>query len=159
VRISLPLLALVVSSAQAQARPAALYFQFAGEGLGLSANLDVGLTQSLRLRGGAGWLWTMGTVPFSLSYLVSRKNSTLEVGGGGTLMYFLPDNHQNDGSINDYLERTFLLTGRSPMVVPVAVLGWRYHPPEGALIRLTLTPLMIKGKPHIYGGASLGFTF
>jgi hypothetical protein len=150
VRISLPLLALVVSSAQAQARPAALYFQFAGEGLGLSANLDVGLKQSLRLRGGAGWLWTMGTVPLSLSYLVSRKNSTLEVGG---------DDHQNDGSISDYIERTFLLTGRSPMVVPVAVLGWRYHPPEGALIRLTLTPLMIKGTPHLYGGASLGFTF
>jgi hypothetical protein len=152
-------MALLVSTAQAQARPPALYFQFAGEGLGLSANLDVGLTQSVRLRGGAGWLWTVGTVPVSLSYLVSRKNATLEVGGGATVMKFLSSGPASGNAIDDFIEKTLFFRGQKTMVAAVGILGWRYHPAEGALLRLTLTPLLLQGRARLYGGASFGFTF
>lgn len=157
-RISFLLFALCVSTAEAQRRPPAVYFQFAGEGLGISANLDVGLTQSVRLRAGAGWLGFVGTVPVSLSYLLSRRNSTWEIGGGATLIAFLPAQKSGD-EVKDFLGKTFFGFGRDNMVAAVGVLGWRYQPPEGAILRLTLTPLLLSGRPLLYGGASLGFSF
>lgn len=158
-RISLLLLTLALSSAQAQRSPVGLYFQFAGEGLGLSANLDVGVTQSLRLRGGAGWVWTVGTVPLSASYLISKKNSTIEVGAGATVIFFLHDDHSNDGTVNDFFEKIFFLEGQKNRTIPMGILGWRYHPRSGAILRLTLNPMLFDDRFHLYGGASIGVGF
>jgi hypothetical protein len=158
-RLPLLLLALLTTSAQAQRRPPVLYFQIGGEGLGLSANLDVGVTQSLRLRGGAGYVWVAGTVPFSATYLLTRKNSTFEIGGGATVLIFPADRNKNDNSLTHWLERVIFLEGQGTKVAGVGILGYRYHPAEGALLRLTFTPLVLQGHVHAYGGLSFGFTF
>ncbi|HSB52983.1 MAG TPA: hypothetical protein VLD58_01445 [Gemmatimonadales bacterium] len=158
-RISLLLLALTATTATAQSRPPVLYFQFAGEGLGFSANLDVGVTQSVRLRAGAGWLWTAATVPVSASYLLSRRNSTFEIGAGATLLIPPGRDTASNGFLERMIEESFLLRGQDKMVVPMALFGWRYHPHDGAILRVTLTPLLLRGQAHMYGGASFGFTF
>lgn len=159
-RISFLLLTLAIGSAEAQSRrPPAVYFEFAGEGLGLSANLDVGVTQSLRLRGGVGWLWTMGTIPVTMSYLTSHQNLTFEAGVGSTLVVFLPDNTPDHHPINEFIEDHLFGLGHKPLLIMTGLLGLRYHPPDGAVIRLTVTPLMHAGQAIVVGGASLGFTF
>ncbi len=157
-RISFLLLALTSAPLAAQRSPAGLYFQAGGEGLGLSANLDVGVTQSLRLRAGAGWIWTFTTFPVTTSYLLSHKNSTFEVGGGVTVLHFLEDQTDDEGSINDFFESTFFLIGQKDRVMPMGIVGWRYQPKHGAIIRATLNPLMLGDRVHLYGGLSLGFT-
>jgi hypothetical protein len=160
VRISLSLLLLIASVAEAQGRPGALFAQFGAEGLGVSANLDVGLTQSVRLRGGVGYLpFASITFPVSASYLIGRGNATIELGAGATTVITAPDNGQDDGVINDWFEKHFFGFGRDPMVVPLLIAGWRYHPRHSVLLRLTLTPLLLDGKAHLYGGAGVGLTF
>jgi hypothetical protein len=57
------------------------------------------------------------------------------------------------------LTDVLLLEGVGTQVLPVGILGWRYHPQDGAILRLTATPLLIQGRAFFYGGASLGFTF
>jgi hypothetical protein len=157
-RISLLLLALAAGSAEAQRRPPVAYVELGGEGLGLSANLDVGVTQSVRLRGGAGFAWVVGILPFSASYLVTRRNSTFEVGGGATVLLFLEDTDKNDHSLTHTIEKALFLEGQGTKVLPVGILGWRYHPPDGALIRVTLTPVFYRGRVRGLGGVSFGFT-
>ena len=157
-RISLLLLTLAATPAAALQRPAALYFQAGGEGIGLSANLDVGLTQSLRLRSGAGWFWTAVTVPITASYLVGRRNSTLEIGGGATVIVGPRDRTDNSGLVDLFTDAVFF-EGLGTRVVAVGIVGWRYHPKEGAILRLTATPFYGNGKAIFFGGASLGFTF
>lgn len=158
-RISFLLLALAAAPLEAQHSPVGLYFQAGGEGLGLSANLDVGLTQSLRLRGGAGWIWTVATFPVTASYLVSHKNSTFEVGGGVTVMHFVDEFTDDEGTINDFFENVFFLEGQKDKTIPVGIVGWRYHPRHGAILRLALNPMLVNDRVHLYGGLSLGFTF
>ena len=158
-RLPLLLLALLTTSAQAQQRPPVLYFQLGGEGLGLSANFDVGVTQSLRLRAGAGYMWLAGTVPISASYLLTRKNSTFEIGGGATAVISPADRNKDDNSLTHVLERVIFLEGQGTKVLGVGILGYRYHPAEGALLRLTFTPLVYRGQVHGFGGLSFGFTF
>jgi hypothetical protein len=158
-RISFLLLTLAVTSAEAQRKPLGVYFQVAGEGMGISTNLEVGVTQSMRLRAGLGWIWIAGTTPFTVSYLISRKNSTFEVGGGATVMYFIPDRKGDEGTIYDFFEKRFFGLGQGTKVIPMGILGWRYHPRDGAILRATLNPLLYEGAPHLIGGLSLGFPF
>lgn len=158
-RLPLLLLALLTTSAHAQGRPPVLYFEAGGEGLGLSVNLDVGVTQSVRLRGGAGFIWTVTTVPVSASYLLTHRNSTLELGGGATVLVFLPDRNKGNNSLVRFFERTLFLQGQGTRVAGVGILGYRYHPTDGALLRLTLTPLVYAGHVRMFGGLSFGFTF
>lgn len=158
-RFPLLLLALLTTSAKAQGRPPVVYFEAGGEGLGLSANLDVGLTQSIRLRGGAGFIWTIATVPVSASYLLTQRNSTVEIGGGATVLVFLPDRGKGDHSLTHFFEKTLFLVGEGTEVAGVGILGYRYHPTDGALLRLTLTPLLYRGHVKMFGGLSFGFTF
>ncbi|HWA56940.1 MAG TPA: hypothetical protein VG692_06790 [Gemmatimonadales bacterium] len=157
-RIALLLLMFVTTIAAAQRRPPALYFQAGGEGLGLSANLDVGVTQSLRLRGGAGWFWTAVTVPLTASYLIGSRGSTLEVGGGATILAGPPDRTPNSG-LADILTDAVFFEGVGTKVFAVGILGWRYHPKDGAVIRVTATPFYGNGRAVFFAGASLGFTF
>lgn len=158
-RIPFLLLALATAPLEAQRSPVGLYFQAGGEGLGLSANLDVGLTQSLRLRGGAGWIWTVATFPVTASYLVSKKNSTIEVGAGFTVMHFIDEMTDDEGSVNDFFENLFFFEGREDEVIPLGIVGWRYHPRNGAILRLAVNPMLVNDRVHLYGGLSLGFTF
>lgn len=122
-RISLLFLALAACSAEAQRRPPAAYFQLGGEGLGYSANLDVAVTQSVRLRGGAGFLWVIGTVPVSASYLLTGRNSTFEIGGGATIMVFLEDTNKDDNGLTHAIEKVIFLEGQGTKVLPMGIFG------------------------------------
>lgn len=157
-RAPLLLLAVLTTSAQAQGQPPAVYFQAGGEGLGLSANLDVGVTQSIRLRGGAGFSWVVVTVPVTASYLLSHKNSTIEIGAGATVLIFPEDTNKNDNSLTHFFERAIFLEGQGTKVAGVGILGYRYQAPGGALLRLTFTPLVLRGQVRAWGGLSFGFS-
>jgi len=159
-RISLILLALITTAGHAQGRPGALFVQFGAEGLGVSANLDVGLTQSVRLRGGVGYLpYASITFPVGASYLFNRGNTTLELGAAATVVVTAPDLKGDEGTINDWFEKHFFGFGKPATIVPLAVVGWRYHPRHSVLLRLTLTPLLFEGNARVYGGLGVGLTF
>jgi hypothetical protein len=158
-RIALLLLTLVATSAAAQSRPPSVYLEGGGEGIGLSANLDVPVTQSLRLRGGAGWFWTVVTVPITVSYLVGHGKSTLEIGGGTTLLVG-PGDHTPNSGLEDWFTDALFFEGLGTKALGVGIFGWRYHPSKnGAVIRVTATPLFNDRDAKFFAGISLGFTF
>jgi len=45
------------------------------------------------------------------------------------------------------------------MVMATGILGYRYQPAQGALIRATATPLMFDGHVQFWFGLSLGYSF
>ncbi|MGC4090132.1 MAG: hypothetical protein QM756_20065 [Polyangiaceae bacterium] len=79
---------------------------------------------------------TVWLAPASASVLIGRTAHLLETGVG------------------------VLGLSLDPSILPVGVLGYRYHPPQGGLVlRLAFTPFLVRERVLPWGGALVGYSF
>ena len=132
------------------------FVEFGGSGGFASANLEVAPFRQIRLRGGGGFLWVWPTIPLSGSILMGRGKSKLELGAGGTVIFF----PGTDSSHDDFAQRLgdllFFGKGIGTRVIGAGILGYRYQPDEGAILRFAFTPFVSNGKVAPWGGVSIG---
>ena len=157
-RLLLLLLLLLPATAGAQYRKSAFYLEGGGSAGFGSLNLELGLGRQLRIRGGAGLMYVWPTVPVTASVLLGHGANSIEIGGGATFIFTPPD-IPSDSPTNDFLEHIFFASGEGTMVMATGILGYRYQPAEGAMIRATATPLVFDGHVQFWFGLSLGYSF
>ena len=158
IRLALAVLLLLPASLSAQVRKNAFFFEFGGPAGYGSANLELGLARQLRVRAGAGFMYVWPTFPLTGSLLLGHGPNALEIGAGVTLIK-TPDQIGDQDPTNDFLEKILFAEGQGTMVMTTGVIGWRYQPAHGAMIRVAMTPLYFEGDLAFWGGASLGFSF
>jgi len=140
------------AGAPLQAQRAVGYFvEAAGSGGFGSLNIEFRPTERLRLRGGVGLILAYPTMPFTATVALGRGRRAVEVGAGATLMFFP---HWDDLGV-EFEDRTDLRS----VVVPSAVLAYRYESPTGYFFRVGLTPFFPRGHPFFWGGISFGGAF
>ena len=142
----------------AQVNHGALFVEFGGSAGYGSANLELGVTRQLRIRGGAGVAYIWPAFPVTASYLLGRGSSTFELGAGATFIK-TPDQISKEPGLADFFEKIFFAEGQGTLTLMTGVAGWRYQPVHGALLRAVITPLYYHGDLAIWGGLSLGFSF
>ncbi len=158
-RALLALLFLLPAGLAAQARKSAFFFEFGGAGGYGSANLELGLSQRLRVRGGAGLMWIWPTFPVTASVLVGHGAHLLEVGGGATFIVTPDEGSGEDTPPNDFIEHIFFAEGQGTLTMATGIVGYRWQPAHGAMLRAVVTPLYYDETVQFWGGLSLGFSF
>jgi hypothetical protein len=136
-----------------------VYVEGLGNGLVYSVNYERRFTESLAGRAGFMILGGQseeetddqigaGVFPVMANYLVGAGSHHLELGGG---LVFLAVG----GDFEEY--GTASAAGVAGITT---TFGYRYHPVDGGLLlRIGLTPFYSDGRPQMWGGVSLGYSF
>lgn len=151
----------------------AIYGELLGSGFIWSINYDRRTDHDLALRLGFGFTNTsLGSgkiavlaLPFTLSKLIGRPGTWLELGLGGTFLYLNVEG-TSFGALGPSLG-TFETSASESLLLLTGVVGFRLAPPRSrVVIRLTFTPWLAsvgdksgKFKLGPWGGLSLGFGY
>ncbi len=136
-----------------------VYVEGLGNGLLYSVNYERRFTRSLA--GRAGFMIVggqsdqatddqvgAGVFPIMVNYLAGSGSHHLELGGGPVFLLV-------GGDLEEY--GTVSAGGAAGVTT---TFGYRYHPVDGGfLFRVGLTPFYSDGRPQLWAGLSLGYSF